>query len=193
MRNILKYSRCLLLITIILGGCAGHGSREYEALKQQELAKGIRQDSVFMSIRFGMTSKEFYLYCWEMNKKNVFTNGTRNISVLYKLPNELKHPVSMNFYPDFDQNKLYKMWATFEYDAWAPWNRNLCSDSLLPDVLRLYRKWYEGNDFIKLTDTKRGTIFVKVDGNRRITVGTPDERLVKVDYTDLLVEQQLKK
>jgi len=34
---------------------------------------------------------------------------------------------------------------------------------------------------------------VKVDGNRRITIGKFDDRKVKVDYTDLLIEQKLKK
>ena len=82
----------------------------------------------------------------------------------------------------------------FQYNAWAPWNKAQFSDSLLPDVLKMYKKWYpEGNDFIKIVDKTKGTIYVKVDGNRRITIGRFNDMLVKVDYTDLLVEQKVKK
>jgi len=56
----------------------------------------------------------------------------------------------------------------------------------------LYKKWYsDGNPFLLIKDEKKGTIYVKVDGNRRITIGKYDDMMVKVDYTDLLVEKQL--
>jgi hypothetical protein len=62
------------------------------------------------------------------------------------------------------------------------------------DVLHLYEKWYsEGNSFIQLNDETKGTIYVKVDGNRRITIGRYNDMIVKVDYTDLLLEKQGKK
>jgi hypothetical protein len=100
----------------------------------------------------------------------------------------------MNFYPDFYENKIAVMRAGFQYDAWAPWNKAQFSDSLLPDVLQLLKKWYPGgNDFIAITDKTKGTIYVKVDGNRRITIGRFNDMLVKVDYTDLIIEDKLKK
>ena len=70
---------------------------------------------------------------------------------------------------------------------------NICiADSLLPDVLALYKKWYsDGNSFIQIDDEEKGTIYVKVDGNRRITIGKYDDMMVKVDYTDMLVEKQI--
>ena len=78
--------------------------------------------------------------------------------------------------------------------GWMPWNKKLGSDSLLTDVLRLYKKWYKaGNSFITIPDEKKGNIYVKVDGNRRIIIGRYDDVEVKADYTDLLVEQQMKK
>ena len=59
----------------------------------------------------------------------------------------------------------------------------LYADSLLPDVLSMYKKWYsDGNSFIQINDQKKGVIYVKVDGNRRITIGKYDDMLVKVDY-----------
>ncbi len=86
------------------------------------------------------------------------------------------------------------MRVTFQYNAWAPWNRAQFADSLLPDVLKMYKKWYpNGNEFIEMTDKSRGTIYVKVDGNRRITLGRFDDMIVKADFMDLLVEEKLKK
>jgi len=192
----LKYYAYLLSITIIisLNACSWPGGSEYNRLVKKELAKGTRSDSLFMGIYLGMTSKAFYGHCWDLNKKGVFTNGSNNTSVLYKIDKDLKYPASMNFYPDFYEDKIFSMWASFEYDAWAPWNKAQQSDSLLPDVLQVYKRWYPGgNDFITIANEKRGTIFVKVDGNRRITIGKFDDRMVKVDYSDLLIEQKLKK
>jgi len=79
------------------------------------------------------------------------------------------------------------------YDAWAPWNKNLFSDSLLNDVVGLYKKWYGNNNFIEMKDSVKGTIFIKVDRNRRIIIGRYDDLHVKANYTDLLVDKELKK
>ena len=169
--------------------------RQYNELMGKELASGKRVDSIFFGIYLGMKNKEFFLHCWDLNKKGLFTDGVNNTSVLVKLnKNELKFPASMNFYPDFYENKINKMTASFQYDGWAPWNKHLFADSLVHDVLHLYEKWYsEGNSFIQLNDETKGTIYVKVDGNRRITIGRYNDMIVKVDYTDLLLEKQGKK
>jgi len=165
--------------------------QEYQSLMQKEVTSGKHADSLFFGIYLGMTSKQFFTHCWELNKQGIFTDGNNNTAVLYKLnKNELKYDASMNFYPEFKNNKIYKMWATFQYDGWAPWNKHMYSDSLLPDVLKLYKTWYStGNPFIEMRDKERGTIYIKVDGNRRIIIGRYDDMIVKVDYTDLLVEK----
>jgi hypothetical protein len=182
----------VLLIT--LSACGDADLRAYKKLVKQETESGKRVDSLFFGIRFGMTSKEFYAHCWELNKKGIFTDGLNNMAVLYKLNHsELKHEASMNFYPEFYENKIYKMPVTFQYVSWAPWNKNLFADSLKDEVLQLYKKWYPGgNDFLKMDDEEKGTIYIKVDGNRRITIGRYNDLQVKVDYTDLSVKQKEK-
>jgi len=166
----------------------------YESLVKKELSNNKKVNDIFFGISLGMTSKEFYMHCWSMNKKGIFTDGSNNTAVLYKLNhNELRHPAEMNFYPEFHEGKIHKMAARFQYTAWAPWNKNLFSDSFLTDVVDLYKKWYAaGNPFITISDEKKGTIYVKVDGNRRIVIGRYDDLQVKADYTDLLVERQVK-
>lgn len=194
MRNkkIIGYFLCC---SISLISCADSGVTEYEHILKTEMASGKREDTLFLGLYFGMTTKEFFGYCWQQNKKGIFTDGLNNMYVLYKLKNnELQHPASMNFYPDFYNNRIFRMRVLFQYDAWAPWNKQLYSDSLLPHVIQLYKKWYcEGNPFIRVNDKEKGVLYVKVDGNRRITIGRYDDMIVKVDYTDLITEEQLNK
>ncbi len=178
-----------LVCLILLVGCsADNGFDQYTQMVKTETKSGKRNDSIFFGIRLGMTGKEFFTYCWEMNNKGVFTDGQANTKVLYKLDrNELKYPASMNFYPEIYDNKVRKMEATFQYDAWAPWNKHLFADSLLEDVFQLFTVWYKsGNPFIKITDPKRGILYVKVDGNRRIILAKKNDLSVKADYTDML-------
>lgn len=189
-----KYLAYLFLITVVvtISSCSYFGGTEYSRLVKRELATGKRSDSLFMGIYIGMPVKAFYDYCWGMNKKGLFSNGTVGTSVMYKIPNDLKYPVTMNFFPYFFEDKASGMWANYEYDAWAPWNKNLFSDSLLPKVLNMYRQWYPGNDFITIQEKSKTPIYVKIDGNRRITIGQFSERIVRVDYADLLIEEKLK-
>lgn len=192
MRHITGFLMGMLLLTACFSACTQEtGYQQYKAMVEKEKAGGQRADSLFFGIHFGMPSKAFYTHCWEMNQRGLFTDGENNRAVLYKLnKGELPYTASMNFYPSFHQDKIHQMSVTYNYDSWAPWNKRLFADSLQMDVLKLYKTWYNhGNPFIKMEDEKRGTIYVKVDGNRRIIIGRFDDTYVKVDYTDLEVEQ----
>ena len=192
----LKILTTLFIVGLLYCGCMRQdSSAKYDQLVKSELAGGKRADSIFWGIHFGMTGKEFFAYCWEMNKKGLFTDGESNTAVLYRLDNnELNYPASMNFYPDFNNNRITKMGATFKYDGWAPWNKQMFSNKLLTDVLHLYQKWYPtGNSFQEIKKPGKNTIYVKVDGNRRIILGIQNDMSVKADYTDLGVGKQFKK
>src|SRR5689334_20706560 len=124
----MKIFACLFF-GLVVTGCTDSSFSHYETLMKNELASGKRTDSLFFGIYFSMTSKQFFAHCWELNKQGIFTDGANNMYVLYRLKNnELKHAASMNFYPDFYQNKIYKMRVNFQYDAWAPWNKKLFAD-----------------------------------------------------------------
>jgi hypothetical protein len=184
------------LFLLIFGSTACEESEmhQYNSLVKKELENNKKVNDIFFGISLGMTSKEFYTHCWSLNKKGMFTDGPGNASVAYKLvKNELRHPAEMNFYPGFHNDRIHNMWVKFQYSGWAPWNKHLESDELLDDVLILYKKWYPGgNPFITIKDEKKGTIYVKVDGNRRIIIGRYDDVYVKADYTDLSVKQNVK-
>lgn len=170
-----------LLIWVGLTACSTKG--QYEKMVAQELASGIRNDSIFLGVHFGMTNTDFFAHCWELNKQKLIRQGPKNLSVEYDMGPFLKAPAKMNFYPNFEDGVIIEMPAKIAYDGWAPWNKPLSSDSLLLEVKALYEKWY-GGGFMKIEDPNRGTAFVKVDGNRRISIFT-DVRSVKVLFSDL--------
>ncbi len=178
----------LIISLATLAACSG--GDQYTKLVQEQLATGIRKDSLFLGFKLGMTKKQFYTTAWGLNKKHVVTNGGRNLSVEYHF-DDLKKPAVMNFYPTFYEDKIYQMPVVVKYEAWAPWNRNLYADSLQQDVLKLFEKWY-GKGFIKIHDKKKGPIYIKVDGNRSISILQENDMYVDVLYTDVRVEQKLK-
>lgn len=172
----------LALVAVFLSACKQKSG--YEQLLESELASGERFDTLFLGLHFGMSSRDFYAHCWEMNKQGLVRQGARNATVAYRLGNQLPHAAMMDFYPDFWQDSIVEMPVSFRYDAWSPWNRNLWADSLQLDVVKLLETWH-GNGFIEVKHPERGTAFVKIDGNRRIVVAALDDQNVKVLYTDM--------
>ena len=193
----MKTAGIVFIMVYMVIGCSEYSARDkYNLLVKKELQSKQRVDSVFLGIHLGMKQQRFFMHCWEMNKKGILTDGndlTGNMTVLYKLPNELKYPASMNFYPDFQDSTIWKMRVYFHYDGWMPWNKSLGADSLLQQVVGLYKKWYgKGNSFMQVDDEKKGTVYVKVDGNRRITIKKYDDVAVRAEFVDMLVEKQIK-
>ena len=190
----MKLNYFMLYLLISFMSCQESDMTRYNTLVKKELNSNKKVNDIFFGISLGMTSKDFYMHCWDLNKKGMFTDGLNNSSVSYTLKNrELQHKAEMNFYPEFNKGKIYSMWVKFQYAGWSPWTKHLDSDDLLPDVLKLYKKWYPGgNPFITIKDEKRGTIYVKVDGNRRIIIGRYDDVQVKADYTDLSIKEKEK-
>lgn len=173
------------MMVLALGCSRGSDKPNYEELVKKELSRGVRNDSLFLGYKFGMTKNKFYDYSWGLNKKQVVKQGPQNQTIEYKLEDELPHSATMNFYPDFRNDEIYRMRTYFSYDGWAPWNKNLGADSLIFDVKSLMEKWY-GKGFIKYDNPNVGLTFKKVDGNREIVISkASDEIKVNVLFTDL--------
>lgn len=166
-------------------GCTGSGNRHPGAPGGEKAVQAQRVDSIFLGIHLGMVRRDFYMHCWDLNKKGLFTDGTGNNYVLYKLKEELRYPADMNFYPDFSDSTISGMRVNIQYQGWAPWNKHLGADSLLPDVLSMCRKWYpEGAPFAVITQGA-DTTYIKEDANRQITIKKLDGVMVSIQYTDL--------
>jgi hypothetical protein len=186
MKTSIKWIILLLTAGSIISGCSPKA--KYDRMLKHELASGIRNDSLFLGLYFGMPEKEFYTHCWNLNKKGLIRQGETNITVLYELKNQLKSPAQMDFYPKFNQGKISEMPVRFKYTGWAPWNKELSSDILQLDILKWYEKTY-GGGFLEVRHPTKGALFVKVSGNRQITIFKQDELYVWAIFTDMLVKK----
>lgn len=191
MRTIFYFSIFALTIITIFS-CSE--KQRYNRLVQNELASGIRHDSLFLNLELGMTSESFYKICWEMNKHGLIRQGSGNTTVLYEMKDDLKFPAELNFYPTFFEDKIYEIPVQIKYKAWAPWNKPMQSDSLQLDVLSLFKKWY-GDDFMEVSSPDpKHMAYVRVDGNRRISIyrDKDNDAMVWALFSDLSKEKEFK-
>ena len=168
---------------VILIGCGPQG--EVERLIKRELATGVRNDSLFVGVYFGMEKQEFYDHCWKINRQGLVREGPENMSVRYQFQHE-GQTIDFNFYPDVKDGITSKFKCVFSYEAWAPWNKSLQSDSLMEVLPGILEDWYPGNGFI-LSNREGQDFYYKVDGNRMIELYVVDERRIAAIYTDLSV------
>ena len=172
---------------LLINACQKTEKRSLAEVEKQELAKGIRSDSLFLGLYLGMTAKEFYAVCWDLNKKGILREAAGNTAAAYQLNRgELNYEAEMDFYPTYKNDKINEMPVRFHYKAWAPWNEHLQSNKLILEVQKLMEKWYGGGFFVTPLP-KGGKGIVKVDGNKRITITlvTESESEVLVTFTDL--------
>jgi len=174
---------------IILGWIGISCQSDYTKLVKTELAKGIRQDSVFLGIKLGDTRNEFYGKCFDLNKQHLISQGEGG-SVQYLFTDSLFHSeptvIKVLFVPAFDEKEVItNMDLKFSYNAWSPLNQGSQIDTLRAKVSDILMNWYGGNEFI-MFDFDERKLPVKVDGNRRILVTTFDSQNIVVRVQDLL-------
>lgn len=191
MWRIEKSAYLMILGLMILGMAACQESTEEQYLKmeQEELASGLRYDSLFRGIHFAMKREEFMDYCFNKNLEDEFRQGGVKSGqwVECKLEDELRYPAAINFFPKFQNSLITEMEAAIYYDNIALGDPVPKGDSLLQDVMRLMEKWY-GKGFMKINSPYfyKDDVYVKVDGNRRITLyKDASEHLINVWYVDL--------
>jgi len=176
------------LIALLFGLAACTPGARYERKLASELESGERHDSLFMGLYLGMSQKDFYIHCWELNREGLIRQGPANMTVEYKTRDELKHPATMNFYPVFEDGRIVEMPVRFAYNGWAPWNKELSPERLAKDILDWYKDQY-GDDFMTVKHPERGTAYVKVDGNRRITIFHESDLYAWAIFTDVTAKQ----
>ncbi|HUX55897.1 MAG TPA: hypothetical protein VMV77_02910 [Bacteroidales bacterium] len=186
MKTRLNWTLMIVISGFIISGCSPRS--KYERMLKHELASGVRNDSLFLGLYFGMPEKEFYTHCWNLNQKGLIKQGETNTTAEYELKDELKYPALMDFYPNFMKGKIFEMPVSFKYKGWAPWNNKLSSDNLEIDVLNWYEKVF-GKGFIQVKHPTHGTAYVKINGNRRITIFIEDEMHVWAVLTDISVKK----
>src|SRR5262245_37106598 len=143
----IKYPVSTGLLIVLLTGCF---QSEYTRMVQQEMATGTRNDSLLLGIEFGDGKPEFISQYWELNRTGMVREGLGDGSVRYTLKDSLFHKqpteIRLLFRPGYDdKNLISEMHFEFSYVAWAPWNKDLQSDSLMTKTLRFLKNGYGGN------------------------------------------------
>ena len=180
--------RHISLALILALGITACGRPSGEADMQSDV------DSLFLGYWLGMPRDSFYEHSLALNRQGLVRQGPQNQNIQYRMDSTLAHAATMLFYPDFHEERIARMRVRFSYDAWAPWNTFLSSDSLLLDVVQLASIWY-GEGFEALVSTgpygASSTTFTKTDGNRRVSIGTLDDIEVGMLITDQEAERHL--
>ncbi len=170
------------------GACGNNHKKDLAIIEKQELATGVRHDSLFMSLYLGMPKQDFFDYCWHMNKKGVFTEGGDK-TVEYEFgKKEFAYPLQMNFYPQFKYDKIKEMPIKFTYRGIDLSYPNGQTVKLFIDVKKLMEEWY-GKGFFVTPLPIGGKGYAKVAGNRRVVIFSEKEYEVMVVVTDLTFQQ----
>lgn len=185
----MKSASSILLVCLIsiLLSC----KTDYQKLEENELSSGKIENELYLGLELGMSKKQFFETCWQLNQEGILNNGGGDLSVVYKLTMSSGKPATMNFYPNFYQDKVYLMPMEFSYDGWATWNEDLSAENLLKDTIALFEKWY-GKGFIEVANEDRSQVaYVKMDGNRRIRIFKKHISAVRAEIVDLPVQKKL--
>ncbi len=180
------YAACLIIL--IQGACKRES--KLERTIRTELESGVRNDSLFLGVEFGITMREFYDHCWGLNKQGLVKEGPKNMSVQYIFKDTLNNPIAFEFYAhrDLDKaGKIYQYNTSFYYYAWAL-NRHLYSDKLIKMLVPILMEWYGGNEPFVVTKDGKEHLY-KIDGNRMIDLFIYDESTVVATYSDLSSEK----
>lgn len=181
------YPLSLIVILFALASC--ENKTEYEQLVESELEKEVRHDSLFLGYKFGMNSKQFFDHSWKLNQEQIITGSSQ---IEYELT-ELSSPARMVFFPEFHDERIYRMPVEISFKSWAPWNRELSSDSLITELVDLYSDIY-GRGFIKTIHPELGEkAWIKIDSNRRISIYRKDEMTARIEFLDLSVKRKKQK
>jgi len=189
----MKGDHFLIAVIMLISGCKEDITQQYKQLVDHQLSRNIRSDDLFYGLKLGMTKEGFFTHCRSMNKNGLFFNSAGNTAVICRLDTALKSPAKISFYPEFFENRMYKLSAAVNYEGFAPWNKSLFADSLATDLLRLFKHWYGPANVLQISDPLTGAAFIKIDGNRKLSIRKKDEQEITVEFIDLLIEKKINK
>ena len=126
-----------------------------------------------------------------MNKEKTISQGPKNQYALHILePGSVRgedEKIELLFYGIFDQDKImHGMDIRMRYPKWSIWSEEYQAENLVPKAINYFSDLFEGNDFITVPLKKvNQNSYVKVDGNRQITIYAKDSQEVAIKIEDL--------
>lgn len=165
---------------------------KYRTMVEDGMASKIQYDSLFLGLYFGMDKQDFYEYCAQKNKEKVFFQNQSLLTVQYVFDEPfLRFPLYLDFYPNFEHNKIVEMPMRFSYQHFSHFNKEMNVDSLLKETVSILEGWY-GKGFHTFYDKKGRKTLIKVNGNLHIKVQKHiNDFEVEVWLTDLRVKNPL--
>jgi hypothetical protein len=163
-------------------------TKDYNQVIAEAQASSVRHDSIFYGYYFGMPRMDFFQHSLELNSQGIMTNGPENNSILITLNDpKYKGAMDMNLYPDFANDKIWRMRVWFNYQSWAPWNRDYYADKCLTDAIRYLEKTFK-TTFKQYKTEQNQPFWAAVEGNREIMMSLKNEQKIFVTITDLRVQ-----
>lgn len=193
MLNFMRLNKIIFCLLVLTPFLACEIESEYSKLLKKELKSGKSFNDLVLGLKIGQTKDDFYEICADLNKKKLITSGARNLYpeyILYPKDSvENGKKIRMSFMGIFDNDRIMKgMDIRFNYYSWIAWREEYNSDNLINEIKDTLQLWYPGNNFIEIDlklDSKNNLAYVKVDGNRQITMYKIDGRDVAVIIEDV--------
>ena len=193
MLNFMRLNKIIFCLLVLTPFLACEIESEYSKLLKKELKSGKSFNDLVLGLKIGQTKDDFYKICADLNKKKLITSGARNLYpeyILYPKDSvENGKKIRMSFMGIFDNDRIMKgMDIRFNYYSWIAWREEYNSDNLINEIKDTLQLWYPGNNFIKIDlklDSKNNLAYVKIDGNRQITMYKIDGRDVAVIIEDV--------
>ena len=193
MLNFMRLNKIIFCLLVLTPFLACEIESEYSKLLKKELKSGKSFNDLVLGLKIGQTKDDFYEICADLNKKKLITSGARNLYpeyILYPKDSvENGKKIRMSFMGIFDDDRIMKgMDIRFNYYSWIAWREEYNSDNLINEIKDTLQLWYPGNNFIEIDlklDSKNNLAYVKIDGNRQITMYKIDGRDVAVIIEDV--------
>ena len=193
MLNFMRLNKIIFCLLVLTPFLACEIESEYSKLLKKELKSGKAFNDLVLGLKIGQTKDDFYEICADLNKKKLITSGARNLYpeyILYPKDSvENGKKIRMSFMGIFDNDRIMKgMDIRFNYYSWIAWREEYNSDNLINEIKDTLQLWYPGNNFIEIDlklDSKNNLAYVKIDGNRQITMYKIDGRDVAVIIEDV--------
>ena len=193
MLNFMRLNKIIFCLLVLTPFLACEIESEYSKLLKKELKSGKSFNDLVLGLKIGQTKDDFYEICADLNKKKLITSGARNLYpeyILYPKDSvENGKKIRMSFMGIFDNDRIMKgMDIRFNYYSWIAWREEYNSDNLIDEIKDTLQLWYPGNNFIEIDlklDSKNNLAYVKIDGNRQITMYKIDGRDVAVIIEDV--------
>lgn len=193
MLNFMRLNKIIFCLLVLTPFLACEIESEYSKLLKKELKSGKSFNDLVLGLKIGQTKDDFFEICADLNKKKLITSGARNLYpeyILYPKDSvENGKKIRMSFMGIFDNDRIMKgMDIRFNYYSWIAWREEYNSANLINEIKDTLQLWYPGNNFIEIDlklDSKNNLAYVKVDGNRQITMYKIDGRDVAVIIEDV--------